>query len=165
MGLWTAKQIWASLPRDRRQAAALSMWEDEHLARTARNAALVPWLAARGMRPQFFEQLARTRRAQLMADGGMPEETASQALMSYHLAHQRAILGRFLDGLGIAHDNGLIKEDAQPDPPAAEAVAAALATLRAEFPADDVDLYLRTLVATDPDTWAALVPLVGEPGA
>ncbi len=165
MGLWTAKQIWASLPRDRRQAAALSLWEDENLTRVARGAALAPWLAARGIRPQFFEQMARTRRAQLMADGGMPEETASQALMSYHLAHQRALLGRFLDGLGIPHDNGLIKEDVHPEPPDETKVTSALESIRAEFPAADVDVYLRTLVATDPETWSAVVPLVGEPGA
>ncbi len=163
MALWTAKQIWTALPRERREAAALALWEDDHLTRIARLTSLAPWLAARGMRAAFLEQLPRARRAHLMADGGMPEETATQALMSYHLAHQRPLLARFLDELGIANDNGLIKEGVQPDPPEQEKLAPAVEKIRAEFPPEDVDLYLRTLTATDPETWANLADMVGQP--
>jgi hypothetical protein len=163
MPLWTARQIWMSLPRERREAAALSLWEDENLTRAARAACLAPWLTARGMRPAFLEQMPRARRAQLMADGGMPDETAVQILMSYHIRHQRALLGRFLDELGVEHENGLIKEGVQPDPPAPEKLQAAVDAIRAEFPPAEVDLYLRTLSATDADTWQNLAAIIAAP--
>ena len=41
---------------------------------------------------------------------------AARALIVYHLAEQRPMMGAFLDALGIAHENGLIQEDAaKPD--------------------------------------------------
>lgn len=165
MGLWTAKQIWASLPRERREAAALALWADEHLQRGGRTAALAPWLAARGMRVEFFEKLPRARRAALLASGGVPEDTASQALMSFHLQERRPLLARFLDELGIPHDKGLIREGEHPAPPDAPRIEAAVAVLRREFAAEDVELYVRTLLATDPDTWGNLAPLAGDPPA
>lgn len=163
MGLWNARQIWAALPRDRRQAAAMSLWEDEHLARPNRAVAIAPWLAARGVRAAFFDQLPRARRAAMMAEGGMPDETASQALLSFHLCHRRPLLAMFLDELGIEHDQGLIKEGAHPAPPAKEAVAAAVEKIRTAFDAEDVTLYLRTLTATDPETWEHAGDFAGEP--
>jgi hypothetical protein len=59
------------------------------------------------------------------------------------------------DALGIPHENGLITVDSvgRPDP---ARLAAAVSRLRAAFPADAVELYLRTLPALDEDTWGAL---------
>jgi hypothetical protein len=84
----------------------------------------------------------------------MPDALAGRALILYHLADQRPMMSAFLDALGIAHEDGLIKEDeVKPDEaklaPAAAAIAAA-------FPADDVSLYLNTLLCQDPETWAGL---------
>ena len=60
----------------------------------------------------------------------------------------------FLDALGLKHDNGLIEEDeAKPDP---EKMDAAVASITAKYPAEDVSLYLATLVCQDPETWGTL---------
>ncbi len=160
MAALTARSIWNSLPRDRRARLALSLWEDERLSREERLSVLAPWLAVRGMRPAFLERLPRERRAEQMALGGLPEETASQVLTSWHLVHQRPMLARFLDLLGISHEDGLIQEDVE-EPPSAETLAEAVAKLREEFPAEDVDLYLKTLYSSDAVTWAGLAPLLG----
>lgn len=117
MTLWTAKQVWLSLSRERREAAAQAFWEDERLSRPARLSALGPWLTAHGMRAAYLEQLPRARRAQVMAGGGLPEETAKEVLTSYHLRRQRPLLSRFLDELGLPHEDGLIKDGVQPTPP------------------------------------------------
>ena len=67
-------------------------------------------------------------------------------------------MGRFLDALGIEHENGLIKEDdVKPDP---AKLAPAVAALAREFPADDVRLYLTTLLCQDPETWGGLNGIV-----
>lgn len=84
----------------------------------------------------------------------LPDATAARALVVYHLAAQREMMGAFLDALGITHENGLIQDDeVKPEPdkvrPAVEAIAQ-------KFPADHVSLYLNTLLCQDPDTWGAL---------
>jgi hypothetical protein len=55
--------------------------------------------------------------------------------------------------LGIAHEDGLITAEDLKAPDAA-AVATAAASVKATFPAEDVEMYLRTLAALDGDTWA-----------
>ena len=65
------------------------------------------------------------------------------------------MMSAFLDALGIAHENGMIEEDAvAPDP---AKMAAATAAIAAAYPADDVSLYLDTLRWQDPAAWGALV--------
>jgi len=84
----------------------------------------------------------------------LPDPLAARALVIYHLADQREMMGAFLDALGIAHENGLIQDDGvKPDP---EKIAPAVAALNEKFPAEDVALYLQTLVCQDPDTWGGL---------
>jgi len=63
-------------------------------------------------------------------------------------------MGAFLDALGLKHDNGLIEDDdAKPD---AEKIGPAVETIAAKYPAEDVSLYLTTLVCQDPETWGGL---------
>jgi hypothetical protein len=54
---------------------------------------------------------------------------AARALVNYHLDHQRAMMGAFLDLLGIAHENGLINEEnvTKPDAEKLKKAAAELA--------------------------------------
>ena len=64
------------------------------------------------------------------------------------------MMGAFLDALGIRHENGLIQEDeVKPD---AAKIAPAAVQIASQFPADDVRLYLNTLLCQDPDTWGVL---------
>jgi hypothetical protein len=83
--------------------------------------------------------------------------------VNYHLERQRPMMGAFLDLLGIAHENGLISEENLPKPDA-EKVRQAAKDLAAKYPADDVSLYLATLVSQDPETWDSLVE-IAEPSS
>jgi hypothetical protein len=83
------------------------------------------------------------------------ELVAARLLIAYHLAHQRPMMGSFLDALGIAHEDGLIADE-NVEPPSEEKLHAAAKTLAAAYPAEDVALYLTTLVWQDFDTWGAL---------
>ena len=89
---------------------------------------------------------------------GISDAIAARALVSYHLDRQRPMMGAFLDALGIAHDQGLISDEqvAKPDE---NKLRSAAAELRTKFPADDVSLYLATLVSQDPETWGALAEM------
>ena len=75
--------------------------------------------------------------------------------MTYHLATQREMMGAFLDGLGIKHEDGLIDTDDVPKPEPATLEKAAKAIVAA-YPAEDVRLYFTTLLMQDPETWAGL---------
>ena len=78
-------------------------------------------------------------------------------LILYHVAEQRPMMGTFLDALGIAHENGLIKEDdVKPD---VSKIGSAVSAIGEKFPSEDVGLYLNTLVCQDPETWSALSEL------
>ena len=65
---------------------------------------------------------------------------AARLMIAYHLEHQRPMMGAFLDLLGIAHEDGLIKDEEpkQPDKDIAEIETAAqvddaLAALKARL--------------------------------
>ena len=91
----------------------------------------------------------------LVARGAVSERVAARLLVAYHLAQQRPMMGAFLDALGIRHEEGLIAED-DVQPPAPEKLREAAATLAKSYPAEEVSLYLYTLVWQDPDTWGGL---------
>ena len=40
----------------------------------------------------------------------LPDSIVARALIAYHLAAQRPMMGAFLDALGIAHENGVIRK-------------------------------------------------------
>jgi hypothetical protein len=65
------------------------------------------------------------------------------------------MMGRFLDALAIAHEDGLIADE-NLSPPQSDRLSAAAQAIAAAHPASDVALYLSTLLWQDPDTWGGL---------
>jgi hypothetical protein len=105
-------------------------------------------------RAKSVQALSIERRAKHLAHmGDVSEAVATRALIAYHFASKRPLMAAFLDALGIAHEDGLIKEESVP-PPAKDKLAAAITAVRGAFPPGDVDLYVRTLAALDGETWA-----------
>lgn len=148
-------RLWRSLPTDVRLAAAIAFWTDDQAAlEHAEGVALI----ARQIkfRPKSVLALPVERKAKHLATlGQVSDLLAARLLVSYHLEHQRPMMGRFLDLLEIPHDNGVITEES-PAPPAPDKLDKAADTLAAEFPPDDVARYFWTLVWQDPETWGHL---------
>lgn len=138
---------------EQRQRAARAFWSDEDAGDDQVQAALLI-AQQKKFRPKTVVGLDLDRKARHLASLPLPDTLAARALIVYHLAEQRPMMGAFLDALGIKHDNGLIEEDAVK--PEAEKLAPAAAKLTAEYPADDVRLYLNTLLCQDPETWREL---------
>src|SRR5207249_11883461 len=88
----------------------------------------------------------------------VPESAAARLLVSHHLAHKRAMMAAFLDALGVAHDNGMIAEEAVV-PQESDKIHAAVKAIASSFPAEDVALYLSTLSWQNPQTWSVLAKL------
>ena len=147
---------------EQRQRLARAFWEDEEAANDQVQAALLI-AQQKKFRPKTVISLDLDRKARHLASlAALPDTIAARALIVYHLAEQRPMMGAFLDALGIAHENGLIQqEDVKPD---ASKIPAAAAQIAKAYPPDDVRLYLNTLLCQDPETWGALEGIVSEPG-
>ena len=72
---------------------------------------------------------SRRRRGTCVALPAVSEMVAARLLVAYHLAHQRPMMGGFLDALGITHEDGLIADE-EMKPPAAEKLREAAAAHR-----------------------------------
>jgi hypothetical protein len=89
---------------------------------------------------------------------GVSEIVAARLLVAYHLDQQRPMLASFLDALGVQHENGLIADETLAAPEK-EKLEGAVKAIAAAYPAEDVSLYLSTLIWQDPETWGALAEM------
>lgn len=149
-------KLWRRMPLERRIDAADLFWNDEHSA-DQQMEAVASIATHMKFRPRSILALTPDKRARYLAQLPIVSDAiAARALVNYHLERQRPMMGAFLDLLGIAHENGLISEENLSKPEDAK-VKQAAKDLAATYPADDVSLYLATLVSQDPATWDALV--------
>jgi hypothetical protein len=148
-------QLWKQLSPERKLQAAEAFWSDENAS--IEQAEVIATIAQRiKFRAKSVVAMPREKKArQLVALGAVSELVAARLLVAYHLVQQRPMMASFLDALGIAHDNGLISDD-EVEPPAPERLREAATAIANLYPADDVALYLSTLIWQDPDTWGAL---------
>ena len=152
-------KLWKQISPDRRLEAVTAFWQDDDAIEQQAEA-----LLAIASRLRFRTKTVRTLPLEkkvkyLTSMPALSDSVAGRVLVSYHLAHQRPMLGAFLDALGIEHDNGVLaaEELKAPEP---EKLKEAVAKLRGEFPADAVDLYFQTLLVQDPETWGGLAELL-----
>ena len=147
--------MWRLMPSDLRTSAAAAFWSDEQAALEQAEAVA---LIARQIkfRPKSVLSLPVDKKAKHLAGlAQVSDLLAARLLISYHLEHQRPMMGAFLDLLGIPHEDGLIKEET-PKAPEPEALDKAVAELAANYPKQDVARYFWALLWQDPETWAGL---------
>ena len=156
---WTPSRIWMGLPHDLRSLAARGYdWKSPETRRDAELA------IARSLRFReiFVRKLPLEKRIAYLASAVRPDDAlAASLLVALHITHRRPMLATFLDTLGIPHEDGVITAGHEPPPPGAEALADAARTLDTRFPEAEVTLYLKTLLAIDPETWAGLREIAG----
>ena len=158
----TPARLWPALDEPIRRLAVHAMYGDDPELRGQADEALA---GALRFRPAGVRKLSVDKRIDYFVRRVHPDNTlASSLLTTLHLAHRRALLGVFLDALGIPNDDGLIPPDDEPEPVATARLAPAVDTLHERFDAPDVDVYLASLLALDPQTWGGLRPLL-EPDA
>jgi hypothetical protein len=148
-------RLWRLMPLDLRVAAAGAFWADEQAALEQAEAVA---LIARQIkfRPQSIMALPIAKRARHL--GGIVQVSdllAARLVISYHLEHQRPMMGAFLDALGIAHEDGLIKDESPVKPEDAK-LDEAVKTLSAAYPKANVARYFWALLWQDSETWGGL---------
>jgi len=148
-------QLWKQLSPERKLRAAEALWKDDNASMEQTEAVLA--IAHRiKFRVSSVLKMPREKKARhLVALVGVSEIVAARLLVTYHLDQQRPMMASFLDAVGIKHEDGLIADESLTAPPR-ETLEAAARTLAATYAADDVALYLATLVWQDPETWGAL---------
>ncbi len=86
----------------------------------------------------------------------MSDLLAARLLIAYHLEHQRPMMGAFLDLLGIAHEDGLIKDEDAEDARCRDARQGVWPRWSPNYPKADVARYFWALLWQDPETWGGL---------
>jgi hypothetical protein len=150
--------LWKQLSPERKLRAADAFWKDDNAAMEQTEAVLAIAHRIKFRVPSVLKMPREKKSRQLVALMQVSELVAARLLVAYHLEEQRPMMASFLDALGIAHDDGLIADEAL-TAPAKESLDKAVQAIAAGFPADDVALYLSTLVWQDPDTWGALAEM------
>jgi hypothetical protein len=159
----TATRLWKRLRHEEKLAAARHFWLDPPAeASSSAQAALVKLLH---VRPQALGRLSQQRKIVALAAVLEPGELLAAALLvALHLGERRELLAAFLDGAGLAHERGLLAEDAGPRPVSAAAALRGLRAVRGAFAEDHVHTYLNTLWLQDHDRWGVLDSVVAEDG-
>ena len=142
---------------EQRLRAARALWNEAE-ARTEQVQAVGAIAKQFKFRPKTVAGLDQDKKARYLTSvASVSDELAAKLLVVYHLAEQQPMMSAFLDAIGVAHENGLIKDDAgAPDPARVAGAATAIAT---SYPAEDVAIYLNTLLWQDPQTWGVLAEL------
>jgi hypothetical protein len=147
-------QLWKPLSSERKQQAAEAFWRDSEA--TLEHAEAITGIAQRiKFRTKSVVAMPVDKKVRQLVAMPVSELVAARLLIAYHLAHQRPMMGSFLDALGIAHEEGVIAEEEKPAP-TPEKLKEAAAAIGKAYPADDVSLYLSTLLWQDPETWGPL---------
>jgi hypothetical protein len=150
----TPSKLWKRMNGEQRLLAARAFWAEEQATDDQLQAVLLI-SQTKKFRPKTVLKLDDERKAKHFASlPSLSDGMAARALVVYHLAEQRQMMGEFLDALGITHENGLIQDDeVKPDP---EKLVPAVEAIAQKFPAANVSLYLNTLLCQDPGTWSGL---------
>jgi len=153
----TPAKLWSALDPPVRALAARALYRHDWGETDTRREADAAVAQALRFRDAMVKKLSLDQRADYLVKAVRATESlAGSLLLALHLVHRRPMLAAFLDALGIPHEGGLISKDHELTAPEPKTLAAATARLFAEFPDSEVEVYLATLVAMDPDSWAGL---------
>ncbi len=155
------QQIWKQMDNGRRRQAATAFFNSTETMGEKKR--ISGFLAMKfKLRPQTAAKLPAERAGGYLASfDTLDEPLAALLIRSYLFDHQQAMLVMFLDAVQMPHEKGVIPEG-NTIVPTAEALHAGVEKIRSAFPAEDVDLYLSALLASDAETWVNLPEALGQ---
>jgi hypothetical protein len=157
----TPSRLWTQLPAEVRALAARSLYARDREESSARQIADTAITRTLRFRELAVRKLPIDRRVEYLVRAVRPDDSlGSSLLLALHMAHRRPMLAAFLNALGIPNENGAIADGSSLAPQAEEPLASAARRILETFPAEDVEVYLASLLAMDPDTWGALAGVI-----
>ncbi len=151
--LWqtTSNRLWKTLSPEEKTLAADELVKDQSPMIRASVTAVVA--DVRKMRPVAVRKLPLEAQARIIATVRDPGEIlASSLLVALHLGPRKPMLITFLDALGLAHEDGVLKDETT-EPVSLEDLKKGCAAVESE-PPSAVRVYLNTLWLQDPERWA-----------
>jgi hypothetical protein len=150
-------RLWKRLTREERVAAATHFWQEPPPSLMGSGLAAI--VAARKLRPQAARALPPAEQAKILASILDPGESLAGFLIAaLHLGERRPLLRAFLDALELPHEDGMLKPESDDIVIDEAKVQAAIKKISADFPREQVELYLNALWLQDPDRWGVLRP-------
>ncbi len=157
----TPARLWSHLPAEVRALAASAVYSRETADATARHQADASVARALRFRDDAVRRLPADKRADYLLRAVRPDDTLASALLrALHLGRRRPMLTAFLDAVRIPHEDGIISRDHRLVPPPRDVIEKAAALLFEEFPAEDVEIYLATLLSLDPEIWGGVLAVL-----
>ena len=153
--------VWDLMTEDEQKAAAVAFWNGaDRDSRAALEMALAKELKFRthSVRQLSAEKVAG--RLVRIAEA-LPETVLFQYLFHLHMADRRPLMSRFLDTVGLPHEDGALElpEDFEgPDAGKVEKSGRDLAAAEGH----EAVVYLSTLAVADGEFWEALEPVLKE---
>ena len=151
-------KIWKRLSPEHRTAAAELFWGDEQSPEQQVEACATIATQMKFRAKSVLSLPVEKKTRYLVTLPSVSDAVAARALVNYHLGRQRPMMAEFLDALGVAHEEGLIKDETVVKPES-EKLRQAAEQLVAKYPEGDVGLYFSTLVSQDPEIWGELAEL------
>src|ERR1044072_3842950 len=101
-----ASKMWKDMPVENRLVAADAFWRDEQSDAAMQQIEAIMSIARRlNFRAKSVQALGIDKRAKHLAHiADVSDAVATRALIAYHFAAKRPLMGAFLDALGIAHE-------------------------------------------------------------
>ena len=155
----TIRGIWSGMTDD---VAATILGDIKRETPDLYREALATAAGSLRMRPQVLRQQPATRQAATIRRALTQvnqQDLGAHLLIAWLTKSQKPMLAQFLDDLGIAHEEGTVKEAIGPEPDP-ERLAAAVARLRAAFPPEHVRLYLSSFAAITAGEWQHLPSVI-----
>ncbi len=158
----TPARLWSALDPDTRRRAAESLYDSSWKDDSGRLEAESAIAATLRFRPVAVRRLPTQKRIGYLLRTVRPDDSlANTLLLALHLGARQSMLVVFLEQLGIPHEDGVIQADEfdRPDP---ERLAPAVDALHERFPEEQVEVYLATLIAMEPEAWSGLIPVLRD---
>jgi hypothetical protein len=114
------------------------------------------------MRPEALRQQPLPRQAATIRRAltqVTQQDLGAHLLIEWLGKTQKPMLTQFLDELGIAHEDGMVKEGVGEEPEPGR-LRAAIEHLRTEFPPENVRVYLQAFSVITADGWEQLPALI-----
>lgn len=136
-------QVWKDLDLQTRRQIASVAFEDDKIGK----AAILALARHDRVRRQSVEKWSIEKRAEHFAKmRKLPSAQLGAALFThFHLVKRKRLVVSFLDFLKIPHDDGVIKNIDEVEPPARSRMVAAIRRMVATFPRAHVSLFLDVL--------------------
>lgn len=155
VGGWS--RLWARMCPDDRHRACEAYLEDAVEHPGAFDAAVATVAAETKSRPATVRRMGTSKiAARLSKAHGLPDPYLHSFVVSLHRRRRLPMLTRFLDIAGIPHDAGRVDVSTASEPAPLERLLAAVEAITAEFPAEQVTLYLDALELEGKRAWSKL---------